>query len=407
MADVSILNVLLHNKEIGTLTRLAGDRTLFAFNQSYINDERRATLSLSFKDSTGGLITDIRPTQTRMPPFFANLLPEGQMRDYLAERAKVNSEREFFLLWVLGQDLPGALVIKPSDGEQLPPQEEQAQRAAGRNGEPPLRFSLAGVQLKFSAVKNATGGLTIPVKGVGGSWIVKLPSEKFQGVPENEYAMMTLASEVGIDVPEVELIDIADIAGLPHGIEAFGTKAYVVKRFDRSDDGPVHIEDFAQVFRVYPDRKYQRASYKNIAEVIWAETGEAGIEEFVRRLVFNTLIGNADMHLKNWSLMYPDQRNAALAPGYDFVSTIIYFPDEGMALNYSRTRNFAEFSKDELTYLAAKAKLPEKLVLDTAMQTVDRFHSTWKRRKTELGLSAETVRKLEDHIKTVPLAAGN
>lgn len=406
MADVSILNVLLHNKEIGTLTRLQGDRSLFAFNQSYIDDQGRATLSLSFKDSAGGLITDIRPTQTRVPPFFANLLPEGQMREYLAERAKVNSEREFFLLWVLGQDLPGALVIKPPDGEQLPPKEQQAQRAADRDGELPLRFSLAGVQLKFSAVKNATGGLTIPVQGVGGSWIVKLPSEKFKGVPENEYAMMSLASEVGIDVPEAKLVDIADIAGLPDGIEAFGTKAYVVKRFDRTEDGPVHIEDFAQVFGLYPDFKYKKASYKNIAVVIWAETGEAGIQEFVRRLVFNTLIGNADMHLKNWSLMYPDQRNAALAPGYDFVSTIIYIPDERMALNYSRTRRFAEFSKDELTHLAAKANLPEKLVLDAAMQTVDRFQSTWRRRKTELGLPGETVNKLDDHVKKVPLAAG-
>lgn len=407
MADISILNVLLHNKEIGSLTRLAGDKSLFAFNQSYIDDEGRATLSLSFKDSTGGLVTDLHPTQTRVPPFFANLLPEGKLREYLAERARVNSEREFFLLWVLGQDLPGALLIEPPNGEQLPPQDEQAQGAPDRHGEPPLRFSLAGVQLKFSAVKNATGGLTIPAKGVGGSWIVKLPSEKFEGVPENEYATMTLASEVGIDVPELELVEIADVAGLPQGIEALGSKAYAVKRFDRSGDGPVHIEDFAQVFRVYPDRKYQRASYKNIAEVIWAETGEAGIEEFVRRLVFNTLIGNADMHLKNWSLMYPDQRNAALAPGYDFVSTIIYVPDQGMALNYSRTRRFDGFSKDELQYLCAKAKLPEKLVLDTAMESVDRFHSTWKRRKAELGFSAETVRKLDDHIKTVPLAAGN
>src|SRR5438874_3308874 len=112
MADVSVLNVLLHDKAVGTLTRLAGDRSLFAFNQSYIDDERRATLSLSFKDALGGLITDIRQTQTRVAPFFANLLPEGQMREYLAGRAGVNSQREFFLLWVLGQDLPGALVIR-------------------------------------------------------------------------------------------------------------------------------------------------------------------------------------------------------------------------------------------------------------------------------------------------------
>jgi serine/threonine-protein kinase HipA len=77
-----------------------------------------------------------------------------------------------------------------------------------------------------------------------------------------------------------------------------------------------------------------------------------------------------------------------------------------MALNYARTRKFADIAKDKLTYLAAKAKLPEKLVLDTAMQTVDRFHSTWQRRKKDLGLSPDTIEKIEVHIKRAPLAAG-
>jgi hypothetical protein len=81
-----------------------------------------------------------------------------------------------------------------------------------------------------------------------------------------------------------------------------------VKRFDRVPQGPVHIEDFAQVFRVFREDKYKKASYRNIAEVIAAEAGNDGVAEFVRRLVFNTLIGNANMHLKNWSLIYPDGR---------------------------------------------------------------------------------------------------
>lgn len=56
-----------------------------------------------------------------MPPFFSNLLPEGGLQCYLAERAGVNRQREFFLLWVLGLDLPGALSIHPAVGEALPP----------------------------------------------------------------------------------------------------------------------------------------------------------------------------------------------------------------------------------------------------------------------------------------------
>ena len=56
--------------------------------------------------------------------------------------------------------------------------------------------------------------------------------------------------------------------------------------------------------------------------------------EFLRRFVFNALIGNADMHLKNWSLIYPDRRAAMLAPAYDFVSTIAYLPDDRLALTF-------------------------------------------------------------------------
>jgi len=62
MADVSVLNVLLYGEPIGTLTRVAGDRILFAFNETYIADVERPTLSLAFKDAQGALITDFRPT---------------------------------------------------------------------------------------------------------------------------------------------------------------------------------------------------------------------------------------------------------------------------------------------------------------------------------------------------------
>src|SRR5277367_1263237 len=95
MHDIAVLEVRLHGRPIGTLTRLPGDRVLFAFTEAYIADQNRPTLGLSFKDALGSLILDARPTQTRLPPFFANLLPEGPLRDYLAERAGVKPEREF------------------------------------------------------------------------------------------------------------------------------------------------------------------------------------------------------------------------------------------------------------------------------------------------------------------------
>jgi serine/threonine-protein kinase HipA len=414
MADIAVLDVRLHGRSIGTLTRLPGDRNLFAFNENYIRDPERATLSLSFKDAFGELLTEFRPVQTRLPPFFANLLPEGAMRDYLAERAHVNPKREFFLAWVLGRDLPGALEIVSTTGEDLPShmngnkEETEEDNDSGHHGggggdDGVLRFALAGVQLKFSAVKEATGGLTIPVDGTGGAWIVKLPSTTYNGVPENEFAMMELARRLGIEVPETQLIPINKIKGMPKGIDAAGDVALAVKRFDRiANQGKVHMEDFAQVFGIYPENKYKKASYGSIARVLWIEIGEPGIKEFLRRLVFNALIGNADMHVKNWTLIYPDTRRPQLSPGYDFVSTIAFLPDDELALNFVDSKAFASLTVDQFARLAAKASLPEKLTLGTMRETVAAFREVW-RDSSDVNLDEGARAAIEEHLKTIPI----
>jgi serine/threonine-protein kinase HipA len=407
MPDVSVLEVLLHGATIGTITRFADDRTLFAFNQAYIEDRQRPTLGLGFKDAHSELITDQQPTRVKLLPWFSNLLPEGHMRTYLAERANIHPSREFFVLWVLGKDLPGAITIRPADGHAWPPVEDRGAAADDRDdrrGENALRFSLAGVQLKFSAVSEAAGGLTIPAEGVGGSWIVKLPSREFEGVAENEFSMMTLADKIGVDVPPIRLIDPASIRNLPEGLGTLKGQALAIERFDRLDGQAVHIEDFAQVFGAWPDEKYDKASYRNLARVIGAEASHADVEEFVSRLVFNILIGNADMHLKNWSLIYPDRRRAALAPAYDFVSTIAYIPDKNAALKFSKTKRFDELTLEELARLADKAMLPQKLVLDAARRTVALFQDNWAKEKKNLPIADAVVQAIEKHIRTIPLA---
>jgi len=399
---VSTLNVLLYGEPIATITHVGNDRTLFAFMDSYINDESRPVLGLGFKDSLGDLLTHFKPTQTTLTPFFSNLLPEETMRHYLAERAGVNPAREFFLLWVLGQDLAGAITIESADGEALPPNVHQEIDDETKI-ETPMRFSLAGVQLKFSAVQQANGGLTIPATGQGGSWIVKLPSSRFDAVPENEYSMMALARMLGMDVPETQLLPIDQIANIPDGIGKFGDSAFVIKRFDREEGQAVHVEDFAQVFGVYPQDKYKKASMRNIAQVIGIEGQDEDIAELTRRLVFNTLIGNADMHLKNWSVIYKDKRTASIAPAYDFVSTIPYMPDDSASLKVSRSKKFSDFTLDELSHLAAKAMLPEKLVLDTAKQTVANFHEIWAKEKAHLPLTKSVIEAIEWHLQNIPL----
>ena len=403
MPDVSVLNVHLHGKPIATLTNVQGDRNIFAFNQDYVDDEARATLSLSFKNPLGGLVTEIKPTHTSVPPFFSNLLPEGTLRRYLADRAGVNEKREFFLLWMLGRDLPGAVSIHPADGEELPP--GLAPEGAGEDANR-LRFSLAGVQLKFSALKNdgKGHGLTIPMQGVGGSWIVKLPSQQFSGVPENEFAMMTLAAKLGMEVPDVQLVNVDEIDGLPEGIGELRGQALAIRRFDRSNEGPIHIEDFAQVGGAFPDDKYRAANYRTIARILGIEAGDASVAEFIRRLVFSTLIGNGDMHLKNWSLIYRDQHTPALSPAYDLLSTIPYIKGEDTAaLNYSRTKKMAEVSIDELRHLASKALVSEKLVLDTAKETVQRFRALWSQEPAAMPLPKETIELITAHAASIPI----
>ncbi|MDH4541852.1 type II toxin-antitoxin system HipA family toxin [Sulfitobacter faviae] len=405
MSNVSVLNVNLYGEPIGTLTNLGGDRTIFAFTDEYIENPDRPTLGLAFKDEFGELYTDFRPYQKRVMPFFSNLLPEGHLRKYLAEQAGVNPEREFYLLWALGHDLPGAITITPADGEAWPPDAADGADDHGDDQrENALRFSLAGVQLKFSAVMEASGGLTIPASGVGGSWIVKLPSREFAGVPENEFSMMKLAGLIGMNVPAIDLVSIDAIKNLPEGIDKIGNHAFVIERFDRLSDGSrVHIEDFAQVYGLYPEDKYGNGTFRNIAQVIAAEGNDADIIEYVRRLTFNMLIGNADMHMKNWSLIYPDRRYVSLAPAYDFVATVPYIPGDATNMKVSRAKVFSAFSVDELEHLAVKASIPRKMAIDAAQETVQAFREHWGTEAANLPMSDEVRSAVEDHMKTVPI----
>jgi serine/threonine-protein kinase HipA len=195
------------------------------------------------------------------------------------------------------------------------------------------------------------------------------------------------------------------ISNIPKGIDQFGHLAVAIKRFDRADDGtPIHTEDFAQVLGVYPEHKYQHASLSDIAKVIGREAQQQDVEQFIRRLVFNILIGNADMHLKDWSLIYKDQVTPSIAPAYGFISTISYAPSDNAALNISRSSQFSDCTLDELSHLATSANLPEKWLLDIAQQTVFEFHDVWQCEKHNFPVSEQMIEAIERHLHKVPLA---
>jgi serine/threonine-protein kinase HipA len=396
MIETRALDIHLADRKVGTIVALDGDRTIFSFAEDYTADLERPTLSLGYRDSYGGLINEPRAHRVRLESFFSNLLPEGALKDYLARRAGVKAVREFQLLAALGGDLPGAVRAVPAEMglTDLAQVSEVAAAIPAR-----FRFSLAGVQLKFSALKNQgkKGGLTIAVSGDGGEWIVKLPSTNFANVPENEYSIMTLAGLVGIDVPEIDLLALDQVEGLPEGVEQLGDSAFAIRRFDRSPEGRIHTEDFAQVFRVYPDEKYDTASYRNILKVLADATDDQSVDQFIRRLTFSVLVGNGDMHLKNWSLIYPDGRHPILSPAYDLLSTIAYLPGEQSALKFRRSKEWGDFNEETLIRLADKARLAATPVLKAARETVERFDAAWAAEKANLPLPAKLIDAIEKH----------
>jgi serine/threonine-protein kinase HipA len=403
------LRIKLGNRLVGTITNVVTDKNIFVFDPGYIEDEHRPVLSLSYYDIERKLLTRPHEVQRRLPPYFSNLLPErdGILRDYLAQRAGISPEREFPLLWLVGADLPGAVIAEDSEGQPLPPPEEKSGMRAAKKEEV-LRFSLAGVQLKFSAMGRGGKQLRIPAQGRDGQWIVKLPSPRFPKVPENEFAMMTLAREVGIDVPEFGLMPVGSIGNLPAEFAVDNTNAYFIRRFDRGADGErIHAEDFNQIYGQYPEKKYEEHGYTGMAKDIWALLGEKGLAEFIRRVIFNAAIGNADMHLKNWSLLYGDGRTPELAPGYDYVSTMRYLPERGLGLPLARTKDVSRLDDELLEKASVQAGVPRGLVKDVAHETARSFIRAWWQHKAGLPIDDVGRRKIDEQLKLVPLLKGH
>jgi serine/threonine-protein kinase HipA len=399
------LNVFLKDRSVGVITRLPDDRTIFTFDSNYVADALRPVLSLSFKATDGSLVHQTRPNNIRLGPFFSNLLPEGHLRTYLTEKLGIKSQREFFLLAALGDDLPGAVRIK-HDGmlnDNLNSEGTESKNSEDLNA---FRFSLAGIQMKFSAIQESNGRITIPAKGMGGDWIVKLPAGKFENVPDAEFAMMTLARNAGIGVPEFKLVPTGSIENLPKEFRDAFSESFAVQRFDRqAGGGRVHMEDFAQVFGIYGAHKYKSKSYANIAEVLWFEAGEDSVREFVRRLVFNIAIGNGDMHLKNWSLLYEDETKPRLSPAYDLIPTIAFMDNQALGLSLGGEKHFEKITDENFKRMAATAHVPEKLVMAALNESKEAVYKAWTNHKANLALSASIAERISSHFDGLPLFA--
>jgi serine/threonine-protein kinase HipA len=313
---------------IGRLTPGAEHTREYSFD--YAERDRPISLSLPTTQSSF--------TASRSRPFFEALLPEGIVREQIAAQLKLAATDSYSLLAALGRDCAGALQIMearrisdtPSarwlDSGQLDALvAELPSHPLGIDaGDERLRLSLAGVQRKAVLVRDDTGRFGQPLHGLPSTHILKpdLATGDYPAIAVNEYFCMRLARDVGLPVANVEL---ATIAARP---------CLVVERFDRdSGSAPVrrlHQEDLCQALGITPDFKYQLPdwrlpSYEALGDLL----DEHGIRPGADRLaaaegaVFHFLVGNADAHAKNISLLH-DADGVRLAPLYDIVSTEAY-----------------------------------------------------------------------------------
>ena len=213
------------------------------------------------------------------------------------------------------------------------------------------KISIQGVQLKLSAVLKVKESL-FEIVDHEGNYILKPPSLDFAQLPENEDLTMKLASLAGIDTP---------LHGLAYGKE--GALSYFIKRFDRAGDIKLPVEDFAQLLGESRETKYD-SSMEKVASVIFQHTTDPTIEskKLFERTLFNFLVGNEDMHLKNFSLITV-QGKVMLSPAYDLINTTIVLkrPHEEIALPIAGKKSRLT-KKDLFDYFAhERLKLSESI----------------------------------------------
>ena len=179
------------------------------------------------------------------------------------------------------------------------------------------RISVTGVQPKLSLhlERAAAGDDRLTLVGLDGEYILKLPTRMYAELPESEHFAMTLANLCGIKTAEFGLVRLES-----------GALAYLTRRMDR-EDGVKHMLDCCQLTNRQTERKYS-GSYEQIAKVLRACSSQAGedLGEYFELLVFCYLIGNSDMHLKNFSLIREHDGSWHLSRAYDLVPVKTVMP---------------------------------------------------------------------------------
>ena len=413
--DVNVIKLTLHGELVGYLAGYQNGRNVIIFADEFSNNRHRSTFSLITHPAfphAQKLMSEPWARNQRLHPTLSNLLPEGSLRELIAQGLKVHVDSEFQIFSYLGEDLPGAIIATPLDPEDVPDhvlsfiaggRYRNAKVVKFEKSEQNNKFSLAGVQMKFS-MKEKDGRYNLSQSGELGDWIIKTPSTKHKDVPVNEYSAMTLASSVGIDIPEIRLVNRDQLDDLPQINLPDEAYAYAIKRFDRQKGNRIHMEDFAQVLVKYPHEKYDAANYEQIGRILYQYSGDvlADVQQFARRLLVNILLANGDAHLKNFSLSYTDKVTPRLSPAYDIVTTNVYLDGErNFALNLGKTKDWYAVSLLNFKVWAEKSAIPWRAIKPHLEEVMDTARSQWHTAIKELPMNETHKQTLKEHWKNL------
>ncbi|TSA44543.1 MAG: type II toxin-antitoxin system HipA family toxin [Deltaproteobacteria bacterium] len=309
-----------------TFQKLIWTGVIFQYDSSWINQPGSIAISFSLPLRKEPYADDLAR------PFFANLLPDAEIRKVISRRLGISEKNDFVLLKSIGGECAGAVSVLPEGNY---PQDKPGYRELNESelhiivaelprkplmaGEKGIRLSLAGAQNKLP-IYMENDKIFLSMGNLPSTHILKPPIQGLEGTVMNEAYCMLLARKVGLDVPEVIIRRGADTL-------------FIVKRFDRvrnPDDKVIriHQEDFCQALGFLPEQKYESEGGPSLTrcfDLINMSSICPAVDRMalLKWVIFNVLIGNADAHAKNLTILLANP-GPRLAPFYDLLCTKIY-----------------------------------------------------------------------------------
>lgn len=382
----------------------------FAYDAGWLADPAARAISISLPKRA----EPFNRRETR--PFFAGLLPDEGQREAVAAVLGVSKANDFRLLEQLGGDVAGALTLWPEGeappaavglGEAQPLDDAQLveildtlpTRPFLAGAEEGLRLSLAGAQTKLPVVL-VNGAVALPAPGQPSTHILKPPISRFPGTTENEALAMRLAQGVGLTVAAVE----------PRWA---GERSYLlVERYDRqvAGDGTIrrlHQEDFCQALGIAPEKKYAaeggptfRPCFELLRGVVTPSA--PAVLRLLDAAIFNVIVGNADAHGKNFSLLYRPG-GIDFAPLYDLMCTAAYKDlHPKLAMKVAKRATLEEFTPDTWTEFGVEIGMGGPFVRRRATALAERVAEALPAASdgvADAGFEGEDLRRIQAVIR--------